>query len=122
MILLPLSLALVLNSLACLGVHCLTREGMLFEKLRNLIHWLLWSFFYWICVNINKKRLPFFKMNAQKIANYLCKPLFDCPPCMASVWGLIGWFYFVTDLHLIPYLLILCGLNALMSKMFYYGD
>jgi hypothetical protein len=56
------------------------------------------------------------------VTDFWSKPLFDCPPCMASVWGLIGWLYFVTDFHLIPYLLILCGLNALTSKMFYYGD
>jgi hypothetical protein len=96
MILLPLSLVLVLNSLGCLGVHCLTREGMLFEQAANFIR--------------------------HYVGEFWSKPLFDCPPCMASVWGLIGWLYFVTDLHLIPYLLILCGLNALTSKMYYHGD
>jgi hypothetical protein len=96
MIQLPLSLVLVLNSLACLGVHCLTREGMLLEKVGNYIR--------------------------HYVGDYWSKPLFDCPPCMASVWGLMGWLYFVTDLHLIPYLLILCGLNALTSKMYYHGD
>jgi len=96
MILLPLSLVLVLNSLACLGVHCLTREGMILEKVANYI------------------RLY--------IGEFWCKPLFDCPPCMASVWGLLGWFYLTPSLAIVPYLLVLCGVNALTSKMFYYGD
>jgi hypothetical protein len=56
------------------------------------------------------------------IGEFWSKPLFDCPPCMASVWGLIGWFYFEPNIAMIPYLLTLCGLNALTSKMFYYGD
>ena len=96
MILLPLSLVLVLNSLGCLGVHCLTREGMLFEEIANIIR--------------------------HYIGDFWSKPLFDCPPCMASVWGISGWFYFAPDLHLIPYLLVLCGLNALISKLYYHGD
>ena len=96
MILLPLSLVLALNSLCCLGVHCLTREDMLFEKAANYIR--------------------------HYVGEFWSKPLFDCPPCMASVWGLIGWFYFEPNIAMIPYLLILCGLNALTSKMFYYGD
>ena len=29
-----LFLVLALNSLACLGIHCLTSEGMVFEQLR----------------------------------------------------------------------------------------
>ena len=95
MILLPLSLVLVLNSLGCLGVHCLTREGMLLEKVANYIR-------IYVC-------------------EFWSKPLVYCRPCMASVWGLMGWLYFVTDLHLLPYLLILCGFNALTSKM-YHGD
>jgi hypothetical protein len=96
MIQLPLSLVLVLNSLGCLGVHCLTREGMLFEQAANYI------------------RLY--------VGEFWSKPLFDCPPCMASVWGLLGWFYLTPSLAIVPYLLVLCGVNALTSKMYYHGD
>lgn len=96
MLQLPLYLVLVINSLACLGVHCLTRDGMLFEPIALSIR--------------------------HYIGEFWSKPLFDCPPCMASVWGIIGWFYFAPELHLIPYLLVLCGINSLMTKLYYYGD
>jgi hypothetical protein len=91
-----LFLVIVLNSLACLGVHCVTREGMLFGPVAEYIRSI--------------------------IGEYSCKPLFDCPPCMASVWGLLGWFYFMPSLAIVPYLLVLCGVNALISKIYYYGD
>jgi hypothetical protein len=92
----PLYLAIVLNSLACLGVQCLTREGMLMYKVADYI--------------------------SSKVGEFICKPLFDCPPCMASVWGLLGWFYLEPGLAILPYMLVLCGVNALISKLYYYGD
>jgi hypothetical protein len=87
---------ILLNSLICLGVHVLTRDGMLFENIANLVR--------------------------DNISEFWCKPLFDCPPCMASVWGLLGWFYLTPSLAIVPYLLVLCGVNALISKLYYYGD
>jgi hypothetical protein len=96
MIQMPLYLALVLNSLACLGVHILTRDGMLFGTAAEYIRSI--------------------------VGEFSSKPLFDCPPCMASVWGLLGWFYLIPNLAIVPYLLVLCGLNALISKLYYYGD
>lgn len=96
MIQMQLFLLLALNSLACLGIHCVTREGMIFGAVADYIR--------------------------DCIGEYSSKPLFDCPPCMASVWGIAGWFYSHPEIHIIPYLLILCGVNALVSKLFYYGD
>lgn len=86
--------AIVINSLACLAIHVLTREGMLLDNVANLLR--------------------------DNIKEFWCKPLFDCPPCMASVWGLLGWFYLAPNMQLIPYLLVLCGFNALVSKLYYY--
>jgi len=91
-----LFLALALNSLVCLGVHVLTRDGMLFAPIAEYIRSI--------------------------VGEYSAKPLFDCPPCMASVWGLLGWFYLMPSLAIVPYLLVLCGVNALISKLYYYGD
>lgn len=102
MTLIQLFLVLALNSLACLGIHCLTSEGMVLNKPAEWIH--------------NKLDGVF------DFSDFICKPLFDCMPCMASIWGIIGWFYFQPDIHLIPYLLILCGVNTLVSKVYYYGD
>ena len=106
-----LILILIINSLICLGVHVVTRDGMLFAFVEEAANSFLWKIhdMFWPC-----------KPNTW--SSYLLKPLFNCPPCMASVWGIAGWFYFAPDLHLIPYLLVLCGLNALISKLYYYGD
>lgn len=90
-----LFLLIVLNSLACLGIHCVTRDGMIFGTIADYIR--------------------------DAIGDMTCKPLFDCPPCMASIWGIAGWFYFQPELNIIPYLLVLCGVNALVSKLYYYG-
>jgi len=82
--------ALILNSLMIFGVNALFTEGMIFAKLRN-------------------------KMLLKIKENYL-KPLFLCPPCMSSVWGLIGWFVFYNgSIILLPfYCLSLCGLVILI--------
>jgi|LakMenEpi03Aug12_release.lakeMendotaPanAssembly.Ray.scaffolds.fasta_scaffold27346_10 hypothetical protein len=82
--------ALVLNSLVIIGVHLLTRVGMLLYPFVN-----------------------------DDWHEYIRKPLYDCPPCMASVWGIAGWFYFAPDVNIIIYLLALCGLNGLLSAIIY---
>jgi hypothetical protein len=52
------------------------------------------------------------------------KPLFDCPICMSSVWGVIGFFsiryFFNVDLpmrQIVPFVFCLCGLNTIISKL-----
>ena len=59
----------------------------------------------------------------ETLREYLMRPIFDCPICMSSVWGTIGFFaldYFF-GVHLpykllIPYVLALCGLNTILVK------
>lgn len=92
MILLQLSLVLVLNSLLCLGVHLLTDEGMLLEYPADVLR----AF----------------------IGDFPCKPLFDCLPCMASVWGIVGWYAFdMVEINPIVYMLCLCGVNWFTAKI-----
>lgn len=86
--------AIVINSLVCLGIHVLTRVDML-----------LWPLI----------------QHTERWSDYIKKPLFDCPPCMASIWGAIGYIYFAPDINAIPYLLALCGFNALLSNLYYLG-
>jgi hypothetical protein len=106
-----LFLAIALNSLVCLGVHVATREDMILFPFAQFIKRLSRKVGDYIspCSDFN-------------MAYYVCKPLFDCPPCMASVWGLLGWFYLMPSLAIVPYLLVLCGVNSLISKLYYYGD
>ena len=91
MILIHLFLVLVLNSLMCLGVHLLTCEDMLLEHPADVIRGF--------------------------IGDFATKPLFDCLPCMASVWGAIGWFVFTPDINIIVYMLTLCGFNWFTAKI-----
>jgi hypothetical protein len=52
------------------------------------------------------------------------KPLWACPICMSSVWGLIGFFAldFIFGVHhdiklLIPFIFCLCGLNTIILNL-----
>lgn len=52
------------------------------------------------------------------------KPLWNCPICMSSVYGLIGFFAidFFFDVHhhiklLIPFIMCLCGLNTIILNL-----
>lgn len=54
-----------------------------------------------------------------KIKEYLRKPLFDCLPCMASIWGLIFFlcFFHFDAMLLIHFCLIVCGINTIISTL-----
>lgn len=58
-----------------------------------------------------------------KLGEYWSKPLINCPICMSSFWGTIGFFairfFFNVDLPLkqyMPFLFCLCGLNVIIAK------
>lgn len=59
-----------------------------------------------------------------RVGEYWSKPLINCPICMSSVWGTIGFFAldWVFGVHLpwrqfIPFVFCLCGLNTIISKL-----
>lgn len=52
-----------------------------------------------------------------KWSKYIQKPLWDCMPCMASVWGiLLSWSFNI------PLLCAVCGLNVIISQSFTFGE
>jgi hypothetical protein len=60
------------------------------------------------------------KISIETIGEYWSKPLFICPPCMASVWGTIVWFMAGGSLVLWPfYILSLSGLVTLINSYIY---
>lgn len=79
---------IIATSLMITGIHVLFWEGM-------LLHWM------------NKPGNDFFM-----------KPIYRCLMCMASLWGFIFWVT-VWDggftWNLIPFLLGVCGLNAIID-------
>lgn len=60
----------------------------------------------------------------ESVPKWLTKPLFVCPPCMASVHGfLIATAYY--DFHLmiiIVYMVCLCGVNFILKELIYADD
>lgn len=98
-------LQLIEISLICTGVHVCFMEGMILYFLRKNIEVLLFLFVAAIT--------PFKWINkASDIMEWTIKPLYDCLPCMASVWTcLILW---QIDIKAI---LIVCGINAIIASI-----
>ena len=61
------------------------------------------------------------------LGQFLSKPLFTCPPCMASIWGtLVYWLATPMSLNSLAvwplYILMLSGLVALINSLTGYGN
>lgn len=102
-------IALVLT-FCTLSVYNLTREGMLLESARTYVNkFIEWfaGLFYSDCQPTKKNILT----------KYLSKPFFECPPCMASVWGTIFyWSIFTCDIKT----WIVCVLiSSILNKIIY---
>ena len=98
-----LTFIFLINSLVIYGVFASTGEGMILGFVQR-----------WTTYNIY---LPPIKSGEKEIA-FWTKPLWNCPACMASVYGTAG-FYF-TDLSwwwLPVYVFALSGFCYLISKL-----
>jgi hypothetical protein len=83
-------LLLLIGSLVCVGVWNAFLPGMIFGWLGKI-----WD-----------RRLP----------EAFQKPIYSCPPCMASVYGSAVWVLAGGSVELwVPYVLALSGLNRLVS-------
>lgn len=50
----------------------------------------------------------------------VCKPLFLCPPCMSSAWGVpAGLVYFGLSLKIFTFAICLLGINYVIKKAIY---
>jgi len=59
----------VFSALCVLGLYAAMGEGMILEWLRNF----------------------FERMTNNKILKYIRPALYECPICMASIWGTVAW-------------------------------
>jgi len=89
----------IITVLVIYGVHASTRDGMIFSRLYIAILMLL-----------------------DKVTKYpqmVLKPLFDCTPCMASIYGIISFFiYGELELYYLPiWIFSLSGFNYLLNKI-----
>jgi hypothetical protein len=89
----------VILSLMITAVYTLFQEGNLLSPVR------IWG------ANILDRSFGL------KWSRYIQKPLWDCLPCMASVWGiLLSWSF---DVRL---LLAVCGVNVIVSRFVFDDD
>lgn len=85
-------------SLACVCIHTITQEHKLLFPVRQLID----------------------RLTANKFLAWIRKPIYDCLPCMASVYG-IGWSLWM-ELGVSPMVIIIlltCGINAIFDALIY---
>lgn len=96
----------LINSLIIFGVHASTRPG-------QLLHFIA-KFVYGSGLKIPSPKESYYRTMVSKV-------LFDCPPCMASLYGSIGFSLFIfPDLSLwwmIGWVFSLCGFNYLLNKI-----
>ena len=98
-----LALMLILNSLMIFGIYEVTtyeedEQGNITDKMA------LWFVRRWLL---------------KHFGIFWSKPFVLCPPCMASVWGSVFYIIFVPKIFFceyLIYLLILAGLNKLLSR------
>lgn len=92
---------MILASLFCLGLWVSFRPGMILSKVPKWFVQLLYK-------ECSIRRADLIMM--------LKKPLFDCLPCMASIWGTL--FYFMADGgNYFVFIFSLVGLNFIVKKL-----
>ena len=114
-------IAIIMASLACTGLHEITREGMIVGFVERF-----WS----IQAHEWKQPIRFMDEPAdvdrellatrgQKFMDLISKPLSECPPCMASIWGTTFLLLFGApfDWVLIPAVLAVAACNLVLGKL-----
>jgi len=94
---------LVVGSFWCWGVFTLFYDGYVLDKIGDLLR------------KENDDSPPKIK------GTWYSKPLFDCPPCMASIHGfLISAIYYDWLIYLMgAYMICLCGLNFIVKSILF---
>lgn len=83
------------------GVWTAFKPGMILGPLADRIEWVLKKWF------------------TKEQSDYICKPLFTCPPCCASLHGTYVWFIAGGDWMMwLPYCICLCGANSFLFIVF----
>lgn len=84
----------IIGACWCWGVFTLFQDGYILEKPGHF----LWD----------------------NIGNFVCKPIFSCPPCMASIHGFaIGFIYYGLSWQIPIFMICLCGLNFIIKSIIF---
>lgn len=117
---------LIINSLLIFGVHASTRDRMIFGFVTKFANKWVVRFFLWAYkdgkiidepINDYPDRIDATEKAGNTTAIIL-KPLFDCPPCMASVWGIPFVLIQPLSIWSVVYLFALSGINYIIIKLF----
>lgn len=92
---------MIIASLFCVGMYVLYQPGMILGKLPDYF----------------SKALNNWTPERADLIVKLRKPLFDCLPCMSSVYGSIYYFTARSDTNYLIFLVTVCGLNYLFSRI-----
>ncbi len=100
------------TSLVITAVYACTRKGMIFYSVANRIEDRITS----LC-----KKTGIKMSLCHRAAMTICKPLFKCPICMSSFYGVTAWviLWFIYGYYFNPVLLVLlvCGINTIISSI-----
>lgn len=94
----------IIISLAITGIHIAFQDGNVLMLPR-----------IWIA-NVLDRSL------GKKWSRIVQKPMWDCMPCMASVWGFPFAVYFIGDWRVLPAVLAVSGLNTVIERTIYVSD
>lgn len=113
---------LIINSLVIFGVHASTRDGMIFGFVAEFVTKGLMKLLTPRTKRVSQWPGSFIDdVNLAEVAAkrtiVFIKPLFDCPPCMASVWGIPFVLLHPLNIWSAVYLFALCGINYITMKL-----
>ena len=119
---------LIINSLFIWGIHVIMKDGYLLSGIEKLIFNKVSSLFKKPALKkyprpSNPSRLDLEKWDDKIIlytctnANFILKPFYICPPCMASVWGLPFVLTQPISIWTLVYLFALSGFNYIIMKI-----
>lgn len=110
-------ITLAVAALWIVGVWTLFRPGMIFQKWGDWMEWaarVLWK----------RATKGVWREDPGSDGAFICKPLFACPPCMASVHGTLAWFFWGggSIQWWIPFIVCLCGAMKIITNLFLNED
>lgn len=86
--------SLIIVSLITWGIYCSFSDGYIFGNVGGYL--------------------------IKNLGLWLCKPLFACPPCMASVYGgMFAVIYYDFKWQVIVFIVCLCGLNFIIKSIIF---
>lgn len=90
------------------------------EFILELIFGALWCYGVYAVFNNDHLLGPVADWIESRTSATFCRPLFGCPPCMASFHGgIIGLCVFGFHLPVIPYMICLCGMNYIVKQIIF---